>query len=295
MSQQPAGGFRYTLGGWSPKDAITAAEATLEQLRNFGVKVPAENRLAKARALVEQAETLNVQLGPSDWSMELALAEANRTIFEHYVIVRGLSHVDETARKKLGRMLRGSATPEESRDDHARDEQAEFFTAALLCGAGFRVDLGGPDLLLTRHKTRIGVAVKRVKSDKQFAKRVMAAERQLEKDGLYGFIVVNAALFLMRLYRSNRSADLSAALWAKTNEWISILDLEKANTRVLAVIGLATSFTHVGSGGRALAFNLHFHPQFIVESGSAAEQNIRQTIETMGRSMSETVRRSMGV
>jgi hypothetical protein len=294
MSIEPVGGLRGQFGGWDPTDAVKAADRALARLRELGVHVPRENRLAAARDLVKRAESLNVQLGPSDWEMEFALAEANKTIFEQHVIVSALHDVDKPAKKKLKIMLRGDATPKLTGDDHPRDEQAELYTGALLGAAGYGVKIGEPDLLLTRGAARFGVAVKRVKSESQYQSRILEAERQIEKQDLDGIIVINAEVHLMRLYHADRSVDYSKALFGKTDQLISYLDLEKPGSRILAVIGVATSFRRpVRRGGREFEVNMHFHPQFVITDDPAAKIEAGKVAERMARGIQSKVTQSM--
>jgi hypothetical protein len=294
MSREPVGGLRGEFARWEPDDAITAANRALERLRALGVKVTPGNRLERARDQIAQAERLHVQLGPGDWDMEFVLAEANKTIFEQHLIVSGLRDVDKLARKKLGIMLKGEPTPTDSSDDPPRDEQAEFFTAALLWAAGYRVDLGEPDLIITRGNSRLGVAVKRVKSDKQFYARVTSGEKQLKRQSMFGFIVVNADRHLNRIYQENRSADLSRTLFEKTAEWIDYVDLTHSSGRVLAVIGMATSFRRIsGKPGRAFDVALHFHSQFVSDDTVDPTGQVHVVANRMAHALATQVQQLM--
>jgi hypothetical protein len=194
-------GGRVEFAKWSNLDALRAGGWTLDMLRDLGVKVGSENRLRRAVDLVRQCTGLSVRLGGPTSDTTVALSEALRTVFEQYMIVKYLNSVDDQARKKLGLMLKGPEVPVETGDDPGRDVQAELFSGVLLRGAEYRVDLGEPDLVISRGAKRLGVAVRRVKSDRGFRRRVVEAQRQLERQGLYGFIVVNPELLLYRLLR----------------------------------------------------------------------------------------------
>lgn len=257
------GGLRTQLVAWSNADAIAAADATVTRLRELGVSVKPGNRLVAARDLISQADRFAVQYGHGSMETELAVAEANRTVFEQSLIVKRVQVHDEATRKRLEEMIAGPLVPT-GRWDRPRDTQLELFAAVIFWGAGFRVDWGEPDLIASRPGFAYGIAVKRVSSDRQFRKRVREAQKQLIQHGRSGFIVVGAEPYLTRLYRAARSADLRAALFQKTGEWVDYLAVTKPD-RVLGVTGLATSFRLARDGLRFwLEFQVHIHPRFVV-------------------------------
>ena len=261
---EPLGGSTQPFAAWSAEQMIGAADGGLTRLADLGVEVQSDNRLLRARDTIERCERLNVQLGPGDPRMERTLAEANKTVFEIQLALRGLANPTKAVRKKLRIMLRGLDVPMDMQNDHARDEQAEFVTAALFCAAGYTVDVAEPDLIIRKGARQLGVAVKRVKSDRQFQARVRKANDQLRDSKLQGLIVVNPELMLARAYYQDRTADLSRLLFDRTIEWMRYAEYADPTSPLLGVIGLATSFRWVAGGnGRQFAVKLHFVPRLV--------------------------------
>jgi hypothetical protein len=282
------GGVRGVFLRWSPADCIKAADYTLERFRSLGAKVETPNRIERARDLVRQANLFNVQYDRRDRTTEFGVAEAQRTIFETFLIVKDLQPPSAETRKKLRSILRAPEVPVLDGDDPGRDAQAELFTGAIFRAAGFHVDVGEPDLRIRSGIRVWGVAVKRVKSDRQFSKRVRKAQQQLAGQGLYGFIVVNPEIFLARAYAQDSAADLSVILFDKTGDWVNYLEQDQTLDRVLAVVGLATSFRLVRSPKQAFEFGLHIHYRFVTKGEPAELAAIRAMSETMMASLKES-------
>lgn len=257
------GGVQLPLIEWQPRRALQAIDETLEALKKMGVRVPAGCRLELARDAIRRVESLNVQFGHGDTATERMYAEAHRTVFEQYLIVRELQPPNEAARRALTKMLGGPLVPVPGRHDKARDKQAEFFAGVMLYACGFHVDFGGADLLLTNRESKLSAAVKRVTSAKNFQKKIRIARNQLITARRAGFIVVSADQFLEEVYASDRTADLSAAHYHQLAEWADHLHLERARNPVIGVIAMSTSFRHVPRTPSAMQVVLHFHQRFI--------------------------------
>lgn len=219
--------------------------------------------------------------------MEECLVEANRTIFEQHFIVRHIVKYPQactpTTQGKLQSMLGGQVVPVLGKYDLARDIQAELFSAAVFWAAGYQVEFTVPDLIIQKaNSTQLGVAVKRVTSDRQFRKRVCEARDQLTANSLSGFIVVNAARYLPQLCFAGRSVDFSAALFRKVIEWLDYIAIYDPTNRVQAVIGIATSFKLARrSQEQVFEAMVHFHPRFVAKDDSESIQAIHQAVGAM--------------
>jgi hypothetical protein len=276
------GGARGLFLAWSPEETLRAADLTIARLIQFGVTLRPSNRIARARDLVRRSDQFDVQFDPSNRATELAVAEAKKTIFETYFLVKDLQPPTAQTIKMLRKIAHASDLPRLTGDDHGRDFQAELFTGAVFRAAGFHVDHGEPDLRVSPNGRVWGVAVKRVKSDRQFEARVRKAQKQLANQELYGFIVVNPEILLAKTYAANPTTDLSAMMFDRTGDWVDYLDRDDTIDRVLAVLALGTSFKLVRDGRRrSFEFRLHVHFRFVTNGAPSELAGIRQLSEAM--------------
>jgi hypothetical protein len=288
----PIGGARGLFVAWSPNETVRAADLTIARLLQFGVALRPSNRIARARDLVRRTNQFDVQFDPSDRSTEFAVAEAKRAIFETFFLVRDLQPPTPTTISVLRKIAHAPDLPRLSGDDHGRDLQAELFTGAVFRAAGFHVDTGEPDLRVSPNGKVWGVAVKRVKSDRQFEARVRKAQKQLANQKLYGFIVVNPEILLAKTYRANPETDLSAMLFDRTGDWVDYLDRDATIDRVLAVLALGTSFKLVREGRqRSFEFRLHVHFRFVTNGAASEIAAIRQLSAAMMQNLTTALSR----
>jgi hypothetical protein len=189
-------------------------------------------------------------------------------------------------------MLRGPDLPATTGDDQGRDAQAELFTGIIFKAAGYRVDLGEPDLLISSRARKWGVAVKRVKKDRRFPERIRKAQRQLENQRLFGFVVVNPEMLLARWLSSGDSHEVvSKRLFERTNEWVGQIDGSQPGNRVLALMALATAFNARRHGDRfRFTFGVYIHQQYIA-GGSPTE--IR-AVKRIGAAMYSAINSKLG-
>jgi hypothetical protein len=284
------GGVRGVFLRWSPADAVRAADITITRLKDFGVTLRPSNRIERARDLVHRSNLFDVQFDPSNRSTEIGVAEAQKTIFETYLLVKDLQPPVPKTIRILGTIAHAPDLPALTGDDHGRDSQAELFTGAMFRAAGFRVDPGEPDLRVSPNGKVWGVAVKRVKSDRQFQARVRKAQEQLAGQKLYGFIVVNPDILLGKLYAANPEADLSTMLFERTGDWVNYLNQDATLDRVLAVMALGTSFKLVRNGRqRSFEFGLHIHQRFVTNGADSEMAAIRRLSQTMMRNLQNSL------
>ena len=273
----PMGGARGLFVAWSPDETVRAGDLTIARLKQLGVALRPSNRIARARDLVRRTNQFDVQFDPSDRTTEFAVSEAKKTIFETFFLLRDLQPPTPKTIGVLRKIAHAPDLPRLTGDDHGRDFQAELFTGAVFRAAGFHVDAGEPDLRVSPNGRVWGVAVKRVKSDRQFEARVRKAQKQLANQKLYGFVVVNPEILLARTYAANPGADPSAMLFDRTGDWVDFLDQDATIDRVLAVLALGTSFRLVRVGRqRQFHFRLHVHFRFVTNGAASEITAIRQ-------------------
>lgn len=191
-----------SIGGvpFGPTGLIAAAEWTRERLAAFGVPHPGGNRLQAARALLLAVQAHRVVVTPEAEDLLNQVTEAQWTIIEQYIITRALGRPDyrlgTLKRRKLEEMLSGAPTPDDDRNQLARNTQFELYVAALFTMGDVAARLGEPDILIDFRDSVCGVAVKRVRSLRQAVRRADEAAEQLASHGLRGFVAVNVDLLL---------------------------------------------------------------------------------------------------
>lgn len=286
---KPLGRLQGSLGEWSHEKAIEAADLTFAQLEDWGIPTKPGNRLERSKEALNRIERFNVQFGHGDRNTERLWAEASRTIFELHFIVQTLRVDGVKIRRRLEEVLSGPLEP--SHDDPPRDIQAEFFTAALFQLAGYRIEWGEPDLIISDHRGRLGVAVKRVTStnDQQYHKRVRKAHRQLKRAGLEGFVVVYADQLLARAV--GQHADLGSWLYNKVDEWLESIPLDSPDCTVIGLIGLAFSFEHIPGTPRAMHASLRFAPMFVSTENPGVQSHVIGYAEEMAHNVASGLRK----
>lgn len=99
---------------------------------------------------------------------------------------------------KLSRVCDDSVLPQDDpKDSPGRNTQFELFVAAICQAARlFPVEYSEPDVLCALDGMRVGIAAKRIKSDKQIKKRILKASKQIQQSGQPGFIALDTSIAL---------------------------------------------------------------------------------------------------
>ena|SRR6266567_8324569 len=102
---------------WSFSQSLTAARFVEWCLRDFGVRVPLENRLHRAAQIVETG----TQTPWEDLSLEyrLQLSEAARTLMEQYLIVRAITQPNNALKERLRLATQGRRASQPEKLDAA--------------------------------------------------------------------------------------------------------------------------------------------------------------------------------
>lgn len=188
-------GIRFGASGF-----IAAEEWTRKRLHEFGVPQPSGNRLSKAGALIRDVNERKVVLNPDDDNTLYQVTEAQWTIFEQYIVARGLGKpgrpLSGVLVAKLETMLSGANTEDEDRNPLARNTQFELYTGATLIMGHVPTRLDEPDLRVDYLGLDVGVSAKRVRSAKQLMKRAREAVEQIENSGTLGIVALNVDVLL---------------------------------------------------------------------------------------------------
>lgn len=167
----------------------------------------------------------------------------------------------------------------------ARDVQFELFVAAALIHGGIRaIRLAEPDLRIQAGDQQLGIAVKRVASERQAMRRLGEATQQLRRAGFSGFIVIN-----LDGYAGSRPTDTAqldcTALVGRLRQRVRNRNDEDA---VGGVFGFATIWLPVsrtfGGAGAFASVQICCDAQLIVhpENDTVA---IRPRLATIGRNI----------
>lgn len=195
--QQPIGGIPT-----GPGAQIAAAQWTLDRLAEFGVALPAGNRLQRAKALLQDLNAGRIALAETDSAIVERINEAQWTIIEQYLVARSLGlpprELSEARHLKLREMLSGAETAGTDRNSLARNTQFEQYVAALFAMADIPFAIAEPDLVFEYNGTAVGLAAKRVQSLRQAARRADEAAEQIAASGMLGVVALNLDVLLLR-------------------------------------------------------------------------------------------------
>jgi hypothetical protein len=204
LPQNP-GSFKF-----EPANLVNASTWTLARMRVLGVQVPGGCRLELAGKLVRRVLEGQEAIEPEDSLGVQRLTEAHWTVIEQYTVVRALDQKEDLAKvgiEKLKTMLGGPDIAADETNPIARNTQFELYVGACLAFGGVSLHLKEPDLTFQYQGTPTGIAVKRVRSSVQLAKRAKEAADQIQASGMPGFVAVNVDQ-IMKLSGASRGVGL---------------------------------------------------------------------------------------
>jgi hypothetical protein len=189
-----------TVVRFGPTGLIDAAEWTLKRLAELGVKLPRGNRLQNAKALINRVNNKELVLDPDNDQLLDEVTEAQWTIAEQYIVLRGTTRARKSLKPeheaKLETMLSGAATAALDANALARNTQFELYVGATLAMGGASVSIEEPDLTMKFLGHQVGIAAKRVRSVSQLSKRVDDAVDQIRRSGRPGFVAVSVEVLV---------------------------------------------------------------------------------------------------
>src|SRR5688572_26090438 len=143
-SNEWSGGEYINLG---PSGAIAAADYALARFQKLGISLPPNNRLVRARRLLQSVNDRSVTLVQDDPDLVRTVTEAQWTVLDFYLVARATGrNVTDQHRAKILMALAGADRPEDDKNHLARNTAFELVTAATLTMGGVRVALSEPDL-----------------------------------------------------------------------------------------------------------------------------------------------------
>ena len=166
----------------------------MSSIEAIGVDVPAASRLRQMHDLIVSVTGM---IQPSHPNFDVA-REAIRDLqmlgftFDHLDSHHSTPSLQQLVRK----LVKDSVLPQlDLVHSPGRDAAAELFAGAVCASAAFLpVDWEEPDVTCVRNAVKFGLAVKRVKSEKNLHKLVRKAVKQIRRSGLPGIIILDASL-----------------------------------------------------------------------------------------------------
>lgn len=273
---------------WGFSQAVLGAGFVQWSLRNFGLRVPRENRTRRAAEVVELA-------GQTPWD-ELAVefqrdvSQAARTVMEQYLIVRAIAEPNDVLKERLRWLLKGPVAPNRTDDTQPYNVQFELCVGAALTHAGIQgVRLEEPDWRIVAGDREIGIAAKRVSSAKNYAKLVRKAISQMRAHGCPGMIVLNFDPQIA----TDEPAAAAARVTAMVKEGRELIRTLNAEDVVFGLFGFATSFQVLWSPvGGAVGIEVFTHGELIEPDLSNASK-IRAWFGRIGGNIMRSIRRAM--
>ncbi|MCH7910190.1 MAG: hypothetical protein IIB38_11295 [Candidatus Hydrogenedentes bacterium] len=177
-----------------PKSYRETAEFVIDKLKSLGLDPNPSSRFMKMYRVVAGSRP---SIPATDPDFQIAL-EARRDMTVLALILEQ-EHAKEAVDGFLGKLslaCNDSVLPQDDREESpGRNAQFELFVAAICQAAGlFPVEYSEPDIRCTLEGMRVGIAAKRIKSDKQIEKRIRKASEQIQKSGLPGFIALDTSI-----------------------------------------------------------------------------------------------------
>lgn len=184
---------------------IEKADQAEAMLRSSGYRVPAGNRIAQHRALLQEfvdrpGDTFSIpaNCSPAVHSAMLDLSQL-ATIFSH------ISPKDSRWRQKFQELLSGDARTDLDRSHKGRPSQCELHFAATYRRA--RIPIEPPqspcqhvDFFIRVRNWRVGVETKRVTSENALRENCRTAGNQIKKARAPGLIALDITSILVRRY-----------------------------------------------------------------------------------------------
>lgn len=275
---------------WTLSQASKAAELTLGRLHGFRIRIPTDNRIARARSVLTEGSRIP-WFDLADDS-QTRVAEAMRTVLEQYLITRSIVLPSKELRERLRWLLEGPDLPRNDAKTSAHDVQFELLTGAVLDLAGIRgVRLEEPDWRIPAGDKDIAVAAKRLCSLKSATKRVRKAIGQIRRQGIPGIVLLN----LDQLVRGMSAGEAAQFVTSALKEFRQLVARWNAEDVVFALFGFATSFDWVSTEvGGVLGLRVFSKGEIIASPGDLPEApRIEAKLRLMGHNIITSAARAM--
>ena len=232
---------RWRVGA---RSILAGAEYAIRRFESFGLAGVSASRVVRARDIVASVQDGVTPLRVANQSTLTLVAEANRTLFESYLIARAVAPAHEMPSpdcvERLQLMLGGADTADGDTDSNARDAQFELYLLAFLRIGGARAWMGGPDLWMDYGAETVGVAAKRVSSKKQLGVRLKDGARQVHDTNQRGFLAVNADVYFGGMLTPDDLEERGGAAQRRFASLRGYHNKFRADPAIIGLIGFGT-------------------------------------------------------
>ena len=273
---------------WGFSQAIVGARFVEWSFRDFGLRVPANNRITRAAQILEVATRTPWEEMSAEYRLDLT--QAARTVLEQYLIVRAIHDQNKALKDRLRWLLKGSVRPRRKDQTQPYDVQFELFAGAALTHAGIEgVRLDEPDWRVAAGDREVGIAAKRVSSRKNYTKLVRKALSQIRGQGCPGVVVLNFDALIENEDPSAAAGQVTAMV-KEARQLVATLNAEDV---VFCLFGFATSFELLWSpGGGVLGSQLFTHGE-VIEPNMSNASKITAWFGMLGSNIMRSVTRAM--
>lgn len=217
---------------------------------------------------------------PSDAAIRRVIA-AQQNAVESFLIARTFQVVGRAdASQLLRHLLKGNVDPLEDASSAARNFQFELVLLALCDLAGLHGYVGEPDIVLESPTGRLGVAAKRLASQRALPERVLEAVTQIRDSTGSGVVALNIELIVTSIESElARSAVEGVAITA-----YDLVDAAGAlgDIEGIFVIGAVLHRSHDGIPRLSYDFSLR-----MISSPESPAETVRENWATLGGRVSK--------
>ena len=172
------------------KDILDEYEKFIVKLKENNIKLLDSMRFMKFYKDILVLSKSTDGLGMEEIYNSESFIEGFRDYFELREILNS-DTIFKTSVSDLNKIFGGNRLSLEDKDTTARNYQYQLYIGSFFEKRGVPVLYQEPDLEILFKKQRIGMAVKRVSSIDKIPNRIREAEKQIEKSGINGIIVIS--------------------------------------------------------------------------------------------------------
>ena len=264
-SGETSGWETRPLGTMSPSVLHMQGTRAILMLREFGVPLPASNRLEIAVELLSRVHKSGLIPSVSTPELNAKILAAMRAVHEAVTVLearRSLSiqgHPFTQSRLQL--LVEGPLETKPGTFDDAANRRFETVIASLMALGGIGVSAGEPDWRIRYFDEQLGVAVKRLNATTTMAaaKLIRKGAHQIRHQGMRGIVVLNVEHLINELPGNLSAAEYGECFNAKLVELHEYMDTMVRYPAVIAV--LLTGIVGRWAFGADGSLDLHWsHP-----------------------------------
>src|ERR1700722_5404443 len=190
------------------RSLAACADYVISSIEARGITLEPTSRLCKMRNVLFAPDG-KPKVVPSDSADFDISLEANRDFQQLAFVFDQLSATIPPREfdTKLKALVHDDPLPQDDSDGSStgRDAQCELYVAAICAKAGLDPIIAEPDILCTLNHVKWAVSIKRIKSKRQFGKRMRKAVEQAQRVDLPSIVVADVSIMVnqenVRIYK----------------------------------------------------------------------------------------------